>query len=460
MPLDFSSLALPTPLTKHLAQIGYQQMTAVQAASLPVVLAGKDLIAQAKTGSGKTAAFGLGILAQVDTRSTYVQALVLCPTRELATQVAKEMRRLASPIPNLKILTLCGGTPSAPQRASLEFGAHIVVGTPGRIQDLSRCGALSLRHVSILVLDEADRMLDMGFSEVIFSIIKSLPPSRQTLLFSATYPDSIQSMSRSIQRTPEFIRVKHEDNTPQIEQIFYEVEREEKLSALMQILARHHSTSTLIFCTTKERCKEIARALTQTGLSAAAIHGDLEQRDREKVLVHFANRSCSVLVATDVAARGLDIKDLPLVINFELSRDPEVHVHRIGRTGRAGENGLAISLFSAHETAKLQTIENYQKIKITTVSLRALDDAATKTLPPPPMLTLRIDSGKKHKMRAGDILGALTGDAKIPGNLVGKIDIFDFYSFVALDRSIANQALRRLSTGRIKGRQLRIEYSE
>lgn len=433
-------------------------MTPVQAESLPIVLKGQDLIAQAKTGSGKTAAFGLGILSKIDTRSKDVQALVLCPTRELAAQVAKEMRRLAGAIPNVKIVILTGGTPAAPQRASLEFGAHIAIGTPGRVEDLIRCNSLRVRDVRMLVLDEADRMLDMGFSEQIAQIIDELPSRRQTLLFSATYPDSIRNMSEDIQRDPLFVTVKEEVAEPKIEQIFYEVDKDKKIDALLRVLGKHHTSSTLIFCATKERCKEVSRALADIGLSAQAIHSDLEQRDREKVLVHFANRSSSVLVATDVAARGLDIKNLPLVVNYEISRDPEVHVHRVGRTGRAGEAGLAVSLFSANECAKLTAISDYQKLEIKDVSADTLPPA--KQLQPPQMVTLRIDSGKKHKMRPGDILGALTGDAGIPGAKVGKIDVFDLYSYVAVDREVAKKAFSRLSEGRIKGRQLRIKYSE
>ena len=357
-PTAFSALHLKTPMLKNLASLGYAEMTPIQAHSLPLILAGKDVIAKAKTGSGKTAAFGIGLLSRMVVTSSRVQALVLCPTRELADQVGKELRRLARFTDNMKVLTLCGGVPFGPQLGSLEHGAHVVVGTPGRLLDHLRRGSLDLTSLQTLVLDEADRMLDMGFQEEISALIAATPKKKQTLLFSATYPEAIAAMSATIQHEPVEVSVDEAHDEGAIEQVLYEVDKEERTAAVARILGHYRPESTLVFCNTRKECQEVAEALVKRGLSALAIHGDLEQRERDQVLVRFANKSTSVLVATDVAARGLDIKELSAVINYELSRDPEIHIHRIGRTGRAGEQGLALSLVTAQESRRVQAIES------------------------------------------------------------------------------------------------------
>lgn len=449
---SFSTLGLDAELLANLDSMGYQAMTAIQAQSLPIMLQGTDLIAQAETGSGKTAAFGIGLLTRLNARDFNVQALVLCPTRELADQVGKEIRRLASYIPNVKLLTLCGGVPSGPQLGSLEHGAHIIVGTPGRVLKHLRKGALKLDRLKTLVLDEADRMLDMGFYDDIAEIVAATPNHRQTLLFSATYPDAIKQVSASMQKNPSRVSVEATHTPAKIEQAFYEVSNNShRLAALVTLLGHYHPASCVIFCNTKLQCQEIADTLQAKGYSALALHGDLEQKDRDQVLVRFANKSCSILVATDVAARGLDIKDLEAVINFELSHDPEVHIHRIGRTGRAGKEGLALSLYTASESYRVNAIEDYQKSPITIAAIDSLQVNNKHDLKPP-MVTLCIEGGRKGKVRAGDILGALTGESGIAGSQVGKIDIFDHQSYVAIERAVANQALQQLTTGKIKGR--------
>jgi len=447
----FSSLHLKTPMLKNLASLGYAEMTPIQASTLPLILSGKDVIAKAKTGSGKTAAFGIGLLSSVVVNSSRVQALVLCPTRELADQVGKELRRLARCTDNMRILTLCGGVPFGPQMGSLQHGAHVVVGTPGRLLDHLRRGSLDLAFLQTLVLDEADRMLDMGFQEEIAALIAATPEKKQTLLFSATYPEAIATMSATIQREPVEVSVDeaHEDGV--IEQVLYEVDKDERTQAVARILGHYRPESTLVFCNTKKECQELAEALAKRGLSALAIHGDLEQRERDLVLVRFANKSASVLVATDVAARGLDIKELSAVINFELSRDPEIHIHRIGRTGRAGEQGLALSLVTAQEERRVQAVETALGAAIHRAELASLIIAAGPPLAPA-MVTLCIDGGRKNKIRPGDILGALTGEAGIAGSEVGKIDVFDCHAYVAIMRGSAVQALACLSGNRIKGR--------
>lgn len=454
-PVVFSSLHLKAPLLKNLASLGYTEMTPVQAHSLPLILAGKDVIAKAKTGSGKTAAFGIGLLMHLEGSSSRVQALVLCPTRELADQVGKELRRLARFTDNIKILTVCGGVPFGPQLASLEHGAHVVVGTPGRLLDHLRRGSLDLSALRTLVLDEADRMLDMGFQEEIGALIAATPVKKQTLLFSATYPESITAMSTAIQRQPVEVSVDETHDEGSIEQIFYEVDKEQRIEAVARILGHYRPESTLIFCNTKVACQEVADALLSRGFAALAIHGDLEQRERDQVLVRFANRSASVLVATDVAARGLDIKELPAVINFELSRDPEIHTHRIGRTGRAGEQGLAVSLVTSREGRLIDAIEDALGSTIARGDLTVLA-LATGRPPAPPMVTLCIDGGRKNKLRPGDILGALTGEGGIAGSEVGRIDVFDFHTFVAIMRQGVDQALACLGRNRIKGRFFKV----
>ncbi len=452
---SFSSLHLKPPMLKNLASLGYTEMTPIQVHSLPLILAGKDVVAKAKTGSGKTAAFGIGLLARMEARSTHVQALVLCPTRELADQVGKELRRLARFTENIKVLTICGGVPFGPQLASLVHGAHVVVGTPGRLLDHLRRGSLDLTYLQTLVLDEADRMLDMGFQDEISAIIASAPRKRQTLLFSATYPDSIAALSATLQREPVDVSVDETHDETAIEQIFFEVEKEERTAALVRILGHYRPESTLVFCNTKKECQEIADALDKRGYSALAIHGDMEQRQRDQVLVRFANKSLAVLVATDVAARGLDIKELSAVVNFELSRDPEIHIHRIGRTGRAGEQGLAVSLVTAQEGRRLHSIESILKSSILRRELQSLPVAAGRPIAPP-MVTLCIDGGRKNKMRPGDILGALTAESGIAGSEVGKIDLFDFHAYVAITRTSADQALGCLTGSKIKGRFFKV----
>ncbi|MGG7600013.1 ATP-dependent RNA helicase DbpA [Pseudomonas sp. B21-023] len=439
----------------NLDALGYASMTPIQAQSLPVILKGQDLIAQAKTGSGKTAAFGIGLLNPINPRYFGCQALVLCPTRELADQVAKELRRLARAEDNIKILTLCGGVSLGPQIASLEHGAHIIVGTPGRIQQHLDKGTLVLDGLNTLVLDEADRMLDMGFFDAIASIIGKTPARRQTLLFSATYPAGIEQLAKAFMRQPQQVKVEalHSDN--QIEQRFIEIDAQQRLDAVTRVLGHYRPQSCVAFCFTKQQCEDVVAHLTAKGIVAQALHGDLEQRDRDQVLTMFANRSSSVLVATDVAARGLDIDGLDMVINVELARDAEIHVHRVGRTGRAGEKGVAVSLVAPAEGHRAQAIEDLQKQPLRWEQLDSLKSKGGEPLLPP-MTTLCIAAGRKDKLRPGDILGALTGDAGLPGKQVGKIAIFDFVAFVAVERAVAKQAMQRLNSGKIKGRALKV----
>ena len=357
----FSTLPLKPALLENIESLGYTQLTPIQAESLPHILEGKDVIAQAKTGSGKTACFGIGMLSRLDLSNFRVQAMVVCPTRELADQVCKEIRRLARFTQNIKVLALCGGVPFGPQVDSLRHGVHIVVGTPGRLQEHLRKRSLRLSNLKVLVLDEADRMLDMGFEEAVTEIISHAPTHRQTLLFSATFPDPIRELSRKFQYKPITVSIEESHHADIIEQLFYEVEKNQRTNALGYLLSYHRPESTVVFCNTKKDCHDVANDLANGGFSVQALHGDLEQKDRDQVLVRFANKSCSILVATDVAARGLDIKELQAVINYELPWDPEIYVHRIGRTGRAGNKGLSLSLCTQQELPRVKAIEDYQK---------------------------------------------------------------------------------------------------
>nr|WP_306272771.1 ATP-dependent RNA helicase DbpA [Pseudoalteromonas carrageenovora] len=451
----FSSLALPAGLVDNLSTLGYSQMTPVQAQSLPPVLEGKDIIAQAKTGSGKTAAFSLGVLAKLNVKRFRIQSLVLCPTRELAEQVAVEMRKLARGIHNIKILTLCGGVSIGPQIGSLEHGAHIIVGTPGRVDDHIRKGTLRLDDVETLVLDEADQMLDMGFQDTLDAIIERIPQNRQTLLFSATFPRAIEAIAKRVLKNPEMIKVEEEQAKSTIKQYFYKMDNnKQRYPTLKLLLLKFTPQSCVVFCNTKVETQQVCDDLADEGFSAVALHGDLEQRDRERTLIHFANKSASILVATDVAARGLDIDDMDMVINYHLAHDTQTHVHRVGRTGRAGKKGIACSIYGEAEAFKIAQIGDHYERDITPEQMppfNLLDKPPYR----PEMVTLMIDSGKKQKVRAGDILGALTGKDGIAGRQVGKINVLDNVAFVAVERNSSKPALRKLTEGNIKGRKIR-----
>jgi ATP-independent RNA helicase DbpA len=451
---DFSSLPLQAALLKNISSLGYTEMTPIQAQSLPPILAGRDVIAQGQTGSGKTAAYGLPLLEKLNIESLRVQSLVLCPTRELADQVSQAIRQLARTLPNVKVLTLSGGMPFRPQAASLEHGAHIVVGTPGRVAKHLRKETLRLNALTTLVLDEGDRMLEMGFQDELDAILVRVPSRRQTLLFSATYPPEIRSIAERIMTRPVMVEVAPTRDCGSIEQHFYKVsEPDQRLDALRLLLQHYRPESTVVFCNTKLDAQSVRDQLADCGFSALALHGDLEQYERDETLVRFANKSASILVATDVAARGLDIDSLDAVINYHVSREFDVHVHRIGRTGRAGKTGLACSLYSPKEHHKISMLEEYLGEPIQS---EALPEQQPMNAPKmrPPMATLKVGSGKKQKIRAGNILGALTGPNGLNGDQVGKITVCDNWTYVAVERSLAKQAIAKLASESWKGRPI------
>ncbi|MCC5848988.1 MAG: ATP-dependent RNA helicase DbpA [Verrucomicrobia bacterium] len=442
-PTAFDSLSLSPALLENLSGLGYTEPTPIQAAALPLILEGRDVLGQAKTGSGKTAAFGLGLLNQIDPTRLETQALVICPVRELAEQVATEIRRLARNIPNIKLVTLCGGMPGRPQEISMRAGAHIVVGTPGRIAKHIRKDLLQVTSITTLVLDEADRLLDMGFAEEVMEVVKPIPRTRQTLLFSATFPEEIRSLSRKIQKNPESVIVDTALAPGIVEEREVFAKPQDKTRALSRILRQEMAESALVFCATRQGCREVAKTLASEGFSVATLHGEMEQRDRSDTLIRLANRSVCVLVATDVAARGLDIDDLPLVIHYDPANDPDIHLHRTGRTGRAGRSGKAFSLVERPVPGSI-----------------SWGDLSPQPGPPPapPMVSFLLNGGKKDKIRPGDLVGVMVNEAGLNPEDLGHIHISDTYAVIAFRNGVQRKVEKWAAKGRIKGKRLSPMY--
>ena len=460
MTSDFSTLNLKSSLLTVAAELGFDQLTPIQASSIPLLLEGKDLIGQAQTGSGKTAAFALPILNSLELADSTIQALILCPTRELASQVVGEIRKLGRRLEGLQVVALVGGQPMREQTEAIHKGAHIAVATPGRILDFLQRDRVHLGGLKTLVLDEADKMLELGFDAEIRSIIQMLPSKRQTILFSATFPPSIEGLSRSYQKNPERVTVDTvAEKSPSIEQWVYDAEPHEKLEILLRVLQQHPSSSTLIFCNMKSSVHEITEALAKQNVDAACLHGDLDQRDRDRVMALFRNGSHRILIATDIAGRGLDIENLELVINFDLPPQPETYVHRIGRTGRAGKSGVAVSLATVKEIIRVSDFERFTKTKMIRQNLGYKNQhGLNKELRTASMQTLSISAGRKDKIRPGDILGALTGaSGGLQAKDVGKIDVQDKISYVAISSTLASSAFEALRDGRIKGKKYQIK---
>ena len=453
---NFRDLELRTELLEMLEVVKFKEMTPIQARSLPVILKGKDVIAQAKTGSGKTAAFGLGTLQNLDLKKDKLQTLVLCPTRELAEQVAMEIRKLSSLLPNVKIQTLCGGTPESVQEKALIAKPHIAVGTPGRILQHLMSESLDVSELRMFILDEADRMLDMGFTDQINEVISYLPKEKQSLLFSATYPDNILNLSRSFQKDPESISVDTVIEENKIKEVFYKIRpTQDKNNLLFKVLSQYQPERAIVFCRTKKETFDVNEFLVGRGIYSKSLNGDLEQKDRTEVLTLFSNRSISILVATDVAARGLDIKDLGAVINYNMPSGVDNYVHRVGRTGRAGQDGLAFSFFTEEENFRLE------EIKEITGRECQIDDPnelsyGNKYSHVPPMKTMFISGGKKDKLRPGDIVGSLVNEAHMKSSDIGDINIQPSFSLVAIKKERIRQAVEGLSIGRIKKKKYKV----
>ena len=447
----FSNLPLTQAMLHNLDAIGYTQMTPIQAQALPEILQNKDVLAKAQTGSGKTAAFGIGLLHKLNVKKFRVQSLVLCPTRELADQVAKELRVLAKFQHNIKILMLTGGESFGKQLGSLAHQAHIVVGTPGRVLKHLNKGSLNLDDLEVLVLDEADRMLDMGFIEEVESVLSFAPQTKQTLLFSATYEEEILHISQKIQNNPVKVEVTPTQTLSNIEEVF--VLSQDKEQTLLRVMCSYDVENIIVFCNTKIKTQEIAEYLQAHNVDALALHGDLEQYERNDVLVQFANGSCRVLVATDVAARGLDIKALAMVINYDLPNTQEIYTHRIGRTARAGAKGVAVTLYEQTQEEALHNYTTKEGVRfVDGEAFACSEDSEMK----PRYITLVIEGGKKDKLRAGDILGALTATKQIAGSDIGKIDLYDRQAYVAIEASQIETAKKLLQNSKIKAKKFSI----
>ncbi len=435
--------AFPKALLETLHILNFTAMTEIQDKAINPILEGKDILAQSKTGSGKTLAFGLPCVVRTDMNENKPQTIIITPTRELAEQIAIELRKVAAYKPNLKILTLYGGVPLRAQAESLAKGAHILIGTPGRIQDHLAKETLVLDSIKTLVLDEADRMLDMGFYDEIVKIGSNMPRTKQTLLFSATFPEKIEKLAKALLKQPLTIKVDTVQESAKIDEIVYETS--DKFKTLTALIQSYKPESLLIFCNTKAEVISLTDTLHQHGHSVIDIHGDLEQRERNESVIAFSNGSKRIMVATDVASRGLDIKDIELVINYDLPFDQEVYTHRIGRTGRADATGTAISLYGPGDSHKCAYITSQTR----TAQMKDLRvDATFKMVSI--YDTLCINGGKKTKLRAGDILGTLCKEIGIDPKMIGKINITDTKSYVALHHTVIDRVFKAMKKTMIK----------
>lgn len=451
---NFKNVKLSQEVLENLDSLKYFTMTPIQEQGLPLILAGRDFIGQANTGSGKTAAFALGILSKLDMENRHPQALVVVPTRELALQVTNEIRLLARFSKNVKVLTLSGGSKERFVSKSLQQGAHIIVGTPGRLLKMLEKGTLNPTSITSLVLDEADRLLEMGFIEDIYKIARFIRLEHQSMLFSATFPNGIKALSQNLMNDPAQITVdsQHENNT--IEQIFFKA-GDDKSDILLRILGHYKPESCIIFCNSREVCKKVSVLLRANKMDSLQMHSDLEQQDRTLTLIKFSNKSTPILVATDLAARGIDVKDVSMVINYDLPQDHEQYVHRIGRTGRAGQEGLAVSLYTPREREVFMAIGEYLKKDCVVQEVEMLKVFKAAPLKAH-MATIYISGGKKNNIRPGDILGALTKDAGLEGADIGKINVLDVNSYVAIKSDKCEQAVRHFVSGKIKGKKFKV----
>ncbi|MBX6378539.1 MAG: DEAD/DEAH box helicase, partial [Clostridia bacterium] len=504
----FRALGVVPEILRALEDLGFEQPTPIQQEAIPLLLEGRDLIGQAQTGTGKTAAFGIPIVQRL-TDQQDVQALVLTPTRELAIQVAEEISKIGK-YRGARVLPIYGGQSIDRQIKGLRSHPHIVIGTPGRVLDHIGRRTLRLHAVRTVVLDEADEMLDMGFIEDVERILMETPSDRQTLLFSATMPLPVRRLADRFLRSPHTVSVSaHEVTVPQIEQRYYEVSERQKLDGLCRILDVEAPELALIFCRTKRGVDDLARTLQERGYAAQGLHGDMTQRERERVLNSFRHGSIEMLVATDVAARGLDIEGVSHVINYDIPQDPDSYVHRIGRTGRAGREGVAITLVTTRERKQLQVIERairrriqrrplpsvadvrerryqilrerltnaieadglaeyrpiaaelldqYDSLDVAAAALRLLADSLlpsetprTSAAPAPEegMVRLFINIGRRDGIGPGDVVGAIAGESGIPGRVIGRIDIFDRFTFVEVPAEYSQRVLEAMQNNTI-----------
>lgn len=518
----FEDLGLSPAILKAVKDMGFEEASPIQAKAIPAVRSGRDIIGQAQTGTGKTAAFGIPLLEKIDPKNKKLQAIVLCPTRELAIQVAEEIRNLAAHIHGIKILPIYGGQEIVKQIRSLKSGVQLVIGTPGRVMDHMRRKTLKMDELHTVVLDEADEMLNMGFREDIETILAGVPEERQIVLFSATMPRSILEITKKFQKNAELIKVtKKELTVPNIEQFYYEVKPKSREEVLSRLLDIYHPKLSVVFCNTKRQVDTLVNGLLGRGYFAAGLHGDMKQAQRDRVMQGFRSGKTEILVATDVAARGIDVEEIEAVFNYDLPQDDEYYVHRIGRTGRAGRVGRSFSFVSGKEVYKLKEIQRYCNTKIRAQKVPSIDDVANTKIDKvldeiayiienddlssfletiqeevnqsdltsmdiaaallklcvgsrddqpsgddmfentgaeePGMVRLFINIGKKDRAKPGDILGAIAGESGMPGKIVGTIDMYDKYTFVEVPREYAREILEAVNHAKIKGKSVAVE---
>ena len=519
--LKFEELGLSTEIIKAVKYMGFEEASPIQSKAIPVIMSGRDVIGQAQTGTGKTAAFGIPLLEKIDPKNKKLQAIVLCPTRELAIQVADEIRNLAKYLHGIKVLPIYGGQEIVKQIRSLKSGVQLVIGTPGRVMDHMRRRTMKMEDVHTIVLDEADEMLNMGFREDIETILEGIPKEHQTVLFSATMPKAIMEITKQFQKDAQLVKVtKKELTVPNIEQYYYEVRPKNKDEVLSRLLDIYTPKLSVVFCNTKKQVDILVNTLLGRGYFAAGLHGDMKQAQRDRVMQGFRSGKTDILVCTDVAARGIDVDDVEAVFNYDLPQDDEYYVHRIGRTGRAGRVGRSFSFVSGRELYKLKEIQRYCKTKIFAQKVPSLNDVANTKMgnvldqveriieaedlsrfieaieervneedyttmdiaaaflklcsgydenknaemefedtgaQEPGMVRLFINIGKKNKAKPGDIVGAITGESGISGKLIGTIDMFDKYTFVEVPREHAKSVIEAMKNTKIKGKQIVVE---
>lgn len=371
----FKELQLSREMQKAITDMGFEEATPIQAQSIPYMLEGKDVIGQAQTGTGKTAAFGIATLERIDPQNRGLQAVILCPTRELAIQVAEELKKLSKYKRGIEILPIYGGQPIERQIRALRQGVQIIIGTPGRVMDHLDRRTLKMDGVKIIILDEADEMLDMGFREDIEIIMRKIPKERQTILFSATMSRPILDLTKKYQNKPQMIKLAHKEMTvPEVEQFYFEVKQQAKTEALCRLIDLHDLKLSLVFCNTKRRVDELVETLKSRGYLADGLHGDLQQRQRDTVMSKFRRREIEILVATDVAARGIDVGDIEAVFNYDIPPDDEYYLHRIGRTARAGKAGQAFTFVTGREVYRIRQIQQFTKAKIIAQKVPSISD--------------------------------------------------------------------------------------
>lgn len=527
-PIKFDDLELDAAILRAVKEMGFEEATAIQSQAIPVALAGQDVIGQAQTGTGKTAAFGIPVLQKIDPKIKKPQAIILCPTRELAIQVAEEMRKLAKFLHGVKVLPIYGGQEIVKQIRSLKSGVQVIIGTPGRVMDHMRRKTVKLDYVHTVTLDEADEMLNMGFLEDMETILSQLPEERQTLLFSATMSKEILQIAEKYQNDAVSVKVvKKELTVPNIEQYYYEVRPKNKEEVLSRLLDLYAPKLSLVFCNTKKQVDELVTALQGRGYFADGLHGDLKQAQRDHVMNNFKNGKTDILVATDVAARGIDIEGVEAVFNYDIPQDEEYYVHRIGRTGRAGRVGKSFSFVVGKEIYKLKDIERYCKTKLKLQPIPSANDITqirvdkvfeeVRTLlnedelknmkkvveekineeeitafelsaallklflgdepetieevshkdrtyserrkSSKNMERLFFNIGKNLRIKPGDILGAIAGECRINGDLVGNIDMYDKFTFVDVPKELSKRVVRTMNHAKIKGKKITVEIA-